>query len=34
MEVYINDILSKSLKLEDHVKDIRETFNVLKKLKK
>ena len=33
MEVYVDDMLTKSLKPEDHVKDLRETFDILRKYK-
>lgn len=31
MEVYVDDLLIKSLKTEDHVRDLRETFDILRK---
>jgi len=31
MEVYINDMLVKSLRVEDHLKHVQETLNILKK---
>ena len=33
MEVYVDDMLTKSLNPEDHVKDLRETFDILRKYK-
>ena len=30
MQVYVNDILVKSLREEDHLDDLRETFNTLR----
>ncbi|XP_024037019.1 uncharacterized protein LOC127898886 [Citrus sinensis] len=32
-KVYVDDMLTKSLKPEDHVKDLRETFDILRKYK-
>lgn len=31
MEVYMDDMLTKSIKAEDHVKDLKETFDMLRK---
>ena len=33
MEVYVDDMLMKSLKAEQHIKNLRETFGVLRKYK-
>lgn len=33
MEVYVDDMLTNSLNPEDHVKDLRETFDILRKYK-
>ena len=33
MEVYINDMLVKSKKVESHLDDLKETFEMLKKFK-
>ena len=33
IEVYVDDMLTKSLKLEDHIKDLQKTFDVLRKYK-
>ncbi|KAL5579748.1 hypothetical protein UlMin_012190 [Ulmus minor] len=33
MEVYVDDMLVKSLKVEEHIRDLKETFNVLRKYK-
>lgn len=31
IEVHVDDLLTKSLKAEDHVRDLRETFDILRK---
>lgn len=33
MEVYVDDMLTKSLKDNDHVTDIKETFDILRRYK-
>ena len=33
MEVYVDDMLVKSLKIEEHIRDLKETFNILHRYK-
>ena len=33
IEVYVDDMLVKSLKIEEHIRDLKETFNILRRYK-
>ena len=33
MEVYVDDMLAKSLKTEEHIRDLKETFDILHRYK-
>ena len=33
MEVYVDDILVKSMKTEEHIRNLKETFNILRRYK-